>query len=268
MPIKDDIMIKDLFLTFASSAFLLWAVCYVFLGIGLYVMAKRRKVSYAWLAFVPIASTYLLGKLVGEINFFGLKIKHLGLYATIAEVVSVALLIGTDLFYLDLIGETWNFHAVIDGKIIEDTFNTIYGLTNKETGEIIQNGMIAELARGARLVYVLAEIALYVDMLVQFVLMIFLFRNYAPKSAFLLSILALVLDPIAGPVIIFAIRKNSWMEYRDYMKMKAQSMFGGGNPYQYGDGRYRDPYDFKPKDAPKADENKPESPFGEYDNKN
>ena len=58
-------------------------------GIGLYTMAKRAGVKHGWLGFVPIANTYLVGKLAGDATLFGKKMKNPGIYALVTEVIYV-----------------------------------------------------------------------------------------------------------------------------------------------------------------------------------
>lgn len=46
-------------------------VIYIFSSISLYTMAKRRGMNRPWLAWIPIANSYLMGKLVNEKVVFG-----------------------------------------------------------------------------------------------------------------------------------------------------------------------------------------------------
>ncbi|WP_041669136.1 DUF4190 domain-containing protein [Acetobacterium woodii] len=41
-------------------------VCYVFNSIGLYTMAKNRNIDHPWLAWIPIANSYLMGELIND----------------------------------------------------------------------------------------------------------------------------------------------------------------------------------------------------------
>ena len=54
-----------------------WLALFILQGIGLSVMAKKQNVGSAWLAFVPFGNVFLMGKLAGESNAFGRKIKNL-----------------------------------------------------------------------------------------------------------------------------------------------------------------------------------------------
>ena len=50
-------------------------------------MAKKQNIGKRWLAFVPFANIWLIGKISGSADLFGQKIKRIGLYAMIAEIV-------------------------------------------------------------------------------------------------------------------------------------------------------------------------------------
>lgn len=41
-------------------------ICYVFNSLGLYTMAKNRNIDNPWLAWVPLASNYLMGELIND----------------------------------------------------------------------------------------------------------------------------------------------------------------------------------------------------------
>ena len=54
-------------------------VLFVLQGFGLYAMAKKREMKNKWLAFVPLASVWYMGKLAGACDGFGKKMKRPGL---------------------------------------------------------------------------------------------------------------------------------------------------------------------------------------------
>ena len=214
----------------------------------------------AWLAFIPFASTYLMGNLVGETNLFGWKIKKLGLIAMIVELVAFALTLAQDFMYLQVLIKFWNSNMSLETGV------ELYG-------DIILKEPIGAVGYlGTRKISVLiVEVARYIVGMISgiayLVLLMFLFRNYAPKSCFLFLVLAILID-FLGPIFVFVIRKNSCEEYREFMRMNMHSMYGGGNPYQYSDGTYRDPYDLSGNgNKSRSNQTPPESPFGEYDDK-
>lgn len=63
---------------------LVWALfslgSYVLKGIGMYTIAKRLGVDYAWLAFIPFARTYLHGELAGSIMLKKKSIQNPGVW--------------------------------------------------------------------------------------------------------------------------------------------------------------------------------------------
>ena len=254
----DSVTVGNLFLSHVLTEASLWIAGYVFLGIGLFTMAKKRKMKIAPLAFVPFASTFLIGKLVGEINFFGKKIKRLGLYAMLVEIVLFALKVVQDVFYLPILIRYFN------SPVTSELFAELYG--NAIQGVV---GVLNPNAYGIMLEYVIMGVS-FISGLAYFILLMFLFRNYSPKSSFLFILLSVfgkvfLGANLLGPIFVFCIRNNSCEEYREFMRMKMHSMYGGGNPYQYDDGRYYDPYQYDNTRAKK--EEKHDSPFSEYDDK-
>lgn len=53
---------------------------YILRGVGMYTMAKRQGMDYAWLAFVPFARTYLHGELAGSIRLKHKSIQNPGIW--------------------------------------------------------------------------------------------------------------------------------------------------------------------------------------------
>ncbi len=251
-------------MTYAGAMAVYYIICYVFLGIGLYTMARRRNMQAAFLAWVPIANTYLMGKLIGEINVFGIKVKNIGLIGVITGVVYAGVAIANEVIYVDLLKDVWT------DVINEGSKFHIYGYKTVDTitGEVLKEvpGEFYSISTGvtASILMLANSLTQLIDKIVCFTILLFMFRNYAPKSSFLFAILSIFFN-ILGPIFVFAIRNNSCEEYREYMKMKMHSIYGGGNPYQYGDGSYRDPFDLS-KQGDKKEE-KPENPFPEYDDK-
>lgn len=49
-------------------------------SIGLSQMAKNRGIENEWLAWLPVADLYIMGKIVEEMNVLGIQINNLGLW--------------------------------------------------------------------------------------------------------------------------------------------------------------------------------------------
>ncbi|NLK96759.1 hypothetical protein [Defluviitalea saccharophila] len=61
-------------LFFIFLLFVVLIVLYVLKSIGLYGMAQKAGIENPWLAWVPVADMYIMGKLVGKINLFNQEI--------------------------------------------------------------------------------------------------------------------------------------------------------------------------------------------------
>lgn len=231
-------------LMFAAGEMVNYLAIYLFLAFGMFTMARRRNMSIAWLAFLPVANFYLLGKLIGDAEFYGFKIKGMGIIALVSVLVMLAANVTADIVY---------------GRILIYGYEAVFNPAGKEFIE----GLYARNWPLTGVVATIVEIVDLVFRIICFMLAYFLFRNYAPRSCWLFSIIAF-LFPLVGAILVFAIRKNSCDEYREFMKMKMHSMYGGGNPYSYDGGEYSDPFDLSKNDG-KRGEQPPEKPFGEYD---
>lgn len=54
------------------SAFALWLIK----AIGLYKMAKNKNDKFAFLAFVPYGSSFVMGRIIGKTKLFGIEIDY------------------------------------------------------------------------------------------------------------------------------------------------------------------------------------------------
>ena len=61
------------YIVFMSVMLILALAGYLFKGFGMYGIAKKMNISAPWLAFIPIASNYLQGRLAGEFITVGNK---------------------------------------------------------------------------------------------------------------------------------------------------------------------------------------------------
>ena len=235
--------------------------CYHFLSFGLFAMAKKRNMKIAFLAWIPVASTYLAGKLAGEAMFFGIKAKWIALVVLILQALTLVFRLITDIYFAPLLSDVWS------RTLKNETFEYIYGTAEyNEQGALINSTpgvMSADYYQGMLFGYASAAVEGIYSIAKVFLIYV-LFLNYAPRSAWIFTLLSFFF-PFMWPILVFVTRKNSSDEYREFMKMKMHSMYGGGNPYAYGDGSYRDPYDLSEEGNKKAE--KPESPFGEFDDK-
>ena len=195
---------------------------YVLAGIGVYTLSKNNGVTTPYLAFVPFARFYQMGKLVGERKFFGMKGTVLGVVVAVLSAVYFVTTNFSDVKYLlEPLTQTVTKNYFIEAVISQSDY-TIYNLLY------------------------------YFDYAMQIVLLVFsiflaiaVFRCYAGRNATLFSVLG-VFFGIAS-VFIFVIRNNKKEEglyARDYTNNQTQNHgnYNGyyGGFYDYGNGRNDD----------------------------
>ncbi len=78
----EDAAIAGMMALFAGLGFVLFIVgaifivFYVLFAVGLMKMADNLELENSWMAWVPVARLYLLGKVVGDITLFGTVIPN------------------------------------------------------------------------------------------------------------------------------------------------------------------------------------------------
>lgn len=249
------------------SLLLVTAVCvtlFVLQGVGLRMMAKKQNIKKSWLAFVPFANIWLLGKLAGTAEFFGQKIKNIGLYTMIAQIVC------SIMYALMIAAQVYLVHN--------------HGLPHvTELGDAYWLGLkgfsitVEKFYRIGN--YFLSILSLISEILV-FILMLSVYKKYYPKSHLALGMLALFV-PISRYITVFVLRKRTPIDFDAYMRarreayMRSRQQYYGGyngyNPYgqQPQQPRPEDPFsEFKSGktegEQPPAQEPKDENPFEEF----
>jgi hypothetical protein len=62
---------------------LVFLAFYVLKSLGLYTLAINRGIETPWLAWIPVADLYIMGLLVGEMDFFNYHLDNLGLWVPV-----------------------------------------------------------------------------------------------------------------------------------------------------------------------------------------
>lgn len=249
--------------------FVIWAALFTLQGFGLYKMAKNRNVKNKWMAFVPFLNVWFIGKLAGECDIFGRKMKRAGLYAMLATILTL-------LMYASIIGAELYLYAV------EGAPGEYRG--NQMTMEIIP--FWANMSQTSASIYAYYELArAYIVPIFQlifkimtFILLMGLYKKYYPKNYMLLSLLALLV-PISRYIVIFVLRNRTAIDYEAYVRarreayMRQQQQYQNryGNPYNqnpYTQNPYhQNPYNQNPYGNVNQNANtppKPEDPFEEF----
>ena len=238
---------------------------FILQGIGLYVMAKRSGLKKKGLAFVPFANIWYIGKLAGECNVFGQKMKRAGLYAMIAQIIATVLcglVIAAQMYLYLKFG-------------VEDIYYMTTGLS----------GFSLTVAKFYDISSYFLSIAQLVARILTVILMSGLYKKYSPRNYFFLGALTFMLP--ARYIAIFALRNRTPIDYEAYMRarheayMRRQQQYYNntygnpyGNPYNqnsngspYGNpygGSYGNPYGnpYAGQTPPRPEP--PEDPFAEF----
>lgn len=229
----------------------IYLLCLILGGLGMMTMAKKVGMKNSWMGFIPFLNTYYAGKLAGETRVFGQKMKRVGLYTMIAEIVYVAV----NVFMLVLWFAMTNPAYFEEVQVSEDMKGLEFNV------DLVPLSL--RWMRTAQLVCNILGYATYFA-LVFFLCVLFFafFRKYYARSPFLMTFLCAVL-PLRG-FVIFAVRNNSPVDYNAWMNQRMQEyarrqqqMYGQGG---YGQGGYgQNGYGGQPNTPPPAD------PFPDFD---
>lgn len=210
----------------------IYAAFLVLGGLGLYQLAGRAGLKHRWMGFVPFLNTYYAGKVAGEANFFGQKMKRAGLYAAVIEGVYCLI----ELFACAQSFLTLYFPE--EGSVIDP-------FTGESSRAIVPN--LSEMPGAFRWMFVIPDwLCGLLEVLASFLTLVFLcvlfiafFRKYFARSPIVMTLLCTIL-PFRG-VTIFAVRKNAAVDYNAYMRrrmeeaMRRQQPYGPqGGPYNQG----------------------------------
>ena len=197
-----------------------YLVLLIFGGLGLNKLAKKQGLKHRWMAFFPFFNTYYAGKLAGETQFFGQKMKRVGLYAMLTEIAYVALqlfvMVATVISYFP------------QYRTLEVTDNVLIGQPNADMPSWVE----PSITYGGLVAYLV-----WFFVIIFFcVLYIAFFRKYYARGPILLAFLSSIL-PFRG-FTIFAVRNNAPVDYNDYIRRRTQEYIRRNAPYGPQNGSY------------------------------
>ncbi len=225
----------------------LFAALFVVQGIGIYTMAKKRSMSNRWMAFAPFANIWYLGKLAGDCQFFGQRMKRGGLYAMLGQILATLMTCAM------IAAETYLWYNHGAPKLADAVYWT--GLT----------GFSYAVAQFYDISAYLTSIFQLVCEILLFVMLTSLYKQYAPRNYFALSMLTLFV-PVSRFIIIYVLRDRKAIDFNAYMRARQEAFarhrqqrypnpYAAPNADPYRQGNPYDPY----AQAPKNDE-----PFEEF----
>ena len=225
------------------GAIVIWAGLFVLQGVGLYAMAKKQNVDKAWRAFVPFVNLLLIGQLAGECTVFGKKMKRVGLYAMIAQIV------GTAVCVFEIFSDLYLY--TVEGVPTYDQYNNPYWLGATGFSLFLTNYLTIS---GVVLPFVQMAYEIMI-----FIIVMSLYKKYVPNSYLGLGVLSLFF-PLARYIVVFAIRNRPLIDFEAYMRAKREAYryrgyFSYDSPYNNSNenpyGQPREPKAEKPKAEPK-----------------
>lgn len=237
----------------------IWVVLFSLQGFGLYAMAKNRGMKKKWLAFIPFANIWYMGRLTGDCNVFGQRVKRAGLYAMLAQIIATLVcgLYVAMQTYLYAVEGLPSYHEDIGYY-----WGNLTGFSVKAEKIYTISGVIMPIFQIVYEIFML-------------VLLFGLYKKYYPKNYTFLGILSLFI-PMSRYIVIFVLRNRKAIDYERYIQarreayMRQQQQYYNtyGNPYgynnynrPYGQGGYNG-YDYNQPQRPE-----PEDPFAEFGGK-
>ncbi|PWM51853.1 MAG: hypothetical protein DBX60_05935 [Bacillota bacterium] len=230
-------VVLSYYLFAALGALGVYVILLIFGGIGLSKLAKKQGLKHRWMGFLPFFNTYYAGKLAGETQFFGQKMKRIGLYAMLTEILYVVLqlflMIATVISYFP------------QYRTLEVDEGVMTGIAN--------SNMPAWLEPTILYGNLVAYLIWFFVIIFFCVLFIAFFRKYYARGPILLAFLSAVL-PFRG-ITIFAVRNNAPVDYNDYIRRRTQA-------YMRSNGYSQPPYGpYGPQSGPQSGPQNGPDPF-------
>lgn len=251
---------------------LCFAIVFIFQAVGLYILAGHEGCKNRWMAFVPFLNTYYIGVL-GQKNrcIRGVSTKTLALILAVFEAILFSLYV---FYYVGIaaVAPYYKPTGETTTSMWSDQVVDVYGLV----------GVPDRLAWAAWCYNVLGVILEWVQLAFLFLQVLVLsafYQTFAARRYFIFTLTS-VFFPVRG-IIIFIIRNNRGMNYRDYLRREQERQYRMYRQYTgqnfndspYNQNPYSRSYSQPPQEDPfrdsfeKGNENaKPQSddPFSEF----
>lgn len=216
---------------------LCFLIVFAFQAVGLFIIAGREGYKNRWMAFVPFLNTYYIG-VCGQKNR-AFKSVDTRIFSLLAAILDVILVVGFILFYVA------EYKLLEAGCIYEVVQETAYGVS---IPEYVLKGVPPSLAWAGWCFeyldrYVLSFIQLAFLVFEIFTLSAF-FQTFAARRYMLFTITS-VLFPVQG-IIIFILRNNSGMNYREYIRREQERQYRMYQQYRRQQSFDQNPYNQNP----------------------
>lgn len=238
------------------SGVAVWAALEALLGVGLYCMAKKRGMKNRAMAFIPFVNMIYAGRIAGDCEFFGQKMKHAGVFVMIAQIL--LFLFGVFTIFAETSLYMSYVPNVIDNAIV----------FKKADGSAPTGSLATFILRFNSVSSMILSVLELVYTVMLFIVATALFKKYSPASYMLLSFLALFVS-VSFPIAVFALRNKKPVDYADYVRRKREAYYRayGGNPYGNPYGSRGNPYGQNGRQGGGSYGRRNDDPFAEYGGK-
>lgn len=206
---------RTAFIAMLSSEVVTFLVMYVFRGIALSYMAKKRQLKIWYFAWIPFLAIYLIGKLAVSVKIFNYQVKRIGLIVMIVELV----------YFLCAAAYQYYFYAPLSFSILLGQLDSAQVIT--EYNAIYDYISSTKAAYAAMTGLSLLHLVL---LLLQILLYFGIFRRYSPKQAFIFVLISMFVNFMFG-VLLFIIRKRESVDYDAYVREQIRRMYGNNPRY-------------------------------------
>lgn len=203
-----------------------WLMLFLLQSFGIMFMAKKQGFKRKWLAFIPFANIYYIGKLAGETRIFSQRVKRAGLYAMIGQILATvlgALIIASNIYMYVVEGA-----PVFDEETGISYWPNLTGFSWKVDRFLNIGGYIFSIFQ------LIAE-------LLMLMLLSGLYKKYSPRHYFILGMLALFI-PLSRFIVIFVIQQNEPIDYEAYIKARREAYMRQQQYYNQYSNPYGGPY--------------------------
>ena len=241
---------------------------YVLRSFGVYKLAKTKQVKSPWLAFIPLAWTFTIGKVIDDTAvFFGKRIKKFATWFcvifSVANLLSIAYFI---IVYGPLIGyylqgygkgaEIWIANSEAAIKAIQNKGLVEYGFQGM--GVFTATNFVFPYGAGFKvpfyIIQILSSVMDLVNVVFEITMFTAVFRKFWPRqiwSATIFSIFGLF------PIFVFVIRNKKEITPEEFIRNTYGNPYG--NPYA---NPYNNPYSNTANQNTGASKSEPFSEFG------
>lgn len=216
-------------------------IVYAFQAAGLFIISGREGYKNRWMSFVPFLNTYYIG-VCGQKNR-AFKTVDTKIFSMIAAILEAILVVGYIIYFVSV--EQLKSAGFVDYVKNED----IYGLGLSVLDWVSSpNNLPANLLWAGWCFlyldrYVLSFLELAFLVMQVFTLSAF-FQTFAARRYMLFTITS-ILFPVQG-ILIFILRNNGGMNYRDFMRKEQERQYRMYQQYQRQQNFDQNPYNHNP----------------------